>query len=139
MSSNKTTASDDSPADWRQKSVRPPVSKTNTRGAAIAQWIRLRLPSCRPGFESQAHHQCFYQYIFVLCHVEKTKVNKMRPGLAHFFKKILCRAEGGSLGLVVMGVDSCSEGCGIESQHRMLAGYFIALFCFKNCNVDLKR
>ena len=25
------------------------------RGAAIAQWIRLRLPSCRPGFKSQAH------------------------------------------------------------------------------------
>ena len=24
------------------------------RGAAIAQWIRLRLPFCRPGFESQA-------------------------------------------------------------------------------------
>ena len=23
-------------------------------GAAIAQWIRLRLPSCRPGFESRA-------------------------------------------------------------------------------------
>ena len=25
-------------------------------GAAIAQWISLRLPSCRPGFESQAHY-----------------------------------------------------------------------------------
>ena len=30
-------------------------------GAAIAQWIRLRLPSCRPGFDSQACHQCFFQ------------------------------------------------------------------------------
>ena len=29
-------------------------------GAAIAQWIRLRLPSCRPGFESQANHLSFY-------------------------------------------------------------------------------
>ena len=28
-------------------------------GAAVAQWIRLRLPSCRPKFESQVH---FYQF-----------------------------------------------------------------------------
>ena len=28
-------------------------------GAAIAQWIRLCLPSCRPEFGSQAHHQRF--------------------------------------------------------------------------------
>ena len=28
--------------------------------AAIAPWFRLRLPSCGPGFESQAHHQCFF-------------------------------------------------------------------------------
>ena len=28
-------------------------------GAAIAEWIRLRLPSCGPGFESQARHLCF--------------------------------------------------------------------------------
>ena len=33
-------------------------------GAAIAHWICLHLPSCRPGFESQAHHQCFNQFIF---------------------------------------------------------------------------
>ena len=29
-------------------------------GAAITQWIRLRLPSCHPGYDSQAHHLCFY-------------------------------------------------------------------------------
>ena len=34
------------------------------RGAAVAQWIRSRLPSCRPGFESQAHHLCFFQFKF---------------------------------------------------------------------------
>ena len=34
------------------------------RGAAIAQWIRLYLPSCHPGFESQAHHLRFYQFKF---------------------------------------------------------------------------
>ena len=39
-------------------------------GATIAQWIRLRLPSCRPGFKSQARHLCFFIYsicaIFVM-------------------------------------------------------------------------
>ena len=31
-----------------------------TMGAAIAQWILLRLPSCCPGFETQAHHLHFF-------------------------------------------------------------------------------
>ena len=31
-------------------------------GAAIAQWIRLCLPFCRPGFESQARHLRFFIY-----------------------------------------------------------------------------
>ena len=30
------------------------------RGGAIAQWIRLHLPSCDPGFESQSHNLCYY-------------------------------------------------------------------------------
>ena len=31
------------------------------RVATIAEWIRLCLTSCIPGFKSQAHHLCFYQ------------------------------------------------------------------------------
>ena len=31
---------------------------------------------CRPGFESQAHHLCFYQIIFELRLEEKTKIKK---------------------------------------------------------------
>ena len=58
-----------------------------SRGAAVAQWIHLRLPSCHPGFESQAHHLCFNQFIFEWWHAEKTKINKKRPGLAHFLKQ----------------------------------------------------
>ena len=46
-------------------------------------YLCLRLPSCCPRFESQAHNLCFYQFRFELCHVEKTKINKKRPGLAH--------------------------------------------------------
>ena len=61
-------------------------AQTLILGAAIPQWIHLRFPSCLSGFESQAHHLCFYQFIFELCHVEKMKINKKRPGLAHFKK-----------------------------------------------------
>ena len=51
--------------------------------AAIAQWIRLRLPSCSPGFKSQAHRVCFYLFIFELCNVKMRKLNTKMPGMAH--------------------------------------------------------
>ena len=49
------------------------ILKTNESwGDAIAQWILLRLPSCRAGFESQAHHLCYNKKTnktnLVLCH-----------------------------------------------------------------------
>ena len=34
--------------------------KKERKGAAIAQWIRLRLPTYWPGVESQAHDLRFY-------------------------------------------------------------------------------
>ena len=38
--------------------------QTNITGVvAIAPWFRLRLPSCGPGFESQAHQLCFFQLL----------------------------------------------------------------------------
>ena len=58
------------------------------QGAATAQWIRLRVPTFHFGFKSQAHHLHFYQFLFELFHVEKTKINKKRSGLAHFLKKL---------------------------------------------------
>ena len=65
-------------------------------GAAIAQWIRLRLPSCCPGFESQAHHLCFFQFILFklyFCHlnlnVKTTKINKKEVGIGPFLRKDL--------------------------------------------------
>ena len=38
---------------------------------------------------------------------------------------------GGSPGVEVMGVDSCSEGRGFESQRRILDGHFFTLICCK--------
>ena len=41
---------------------------------------------------------------------------------------------------MVMGGDSCSEGCGFESWHCIVAGHFFTNICCKNCNdVCLKR
>jgi len=42
------------------------IISVKTMGAAKAQWIRLLLRSCCPGFESQAHHLCFYQIVIDL-------------------------------------------------------------------------
>ena len=53
------------------------------RGAAIAHWIRLCLPSCRPGFKSQAHHVHFY--LCYICHVKRTKINKKKTRFGPFF------------------------------------------------------
>ena len=36
--------------------------KTDIKVTFNAQWIRLRLPSCGPGFESQARHLRFIIY-----------------------------------------------------------------------------
>ena len=38
---------------------------------------------------------------------------------------------GGSLGLVVMGGNSCTDGCGFESQHHILDGHFSHVFGVK--------
>ena len=51
------------------------------------------------------------------------------------------RPRSGSPGLVVMGGDSCSKGCGFKSQRhilRILDGHYSYLFII-NCNVCLKR
>ena len=42
---------------------------------AIAEWIRLRLPSCCPRFKSQAHHPCFHQFILI-CVMWKRRKNE---------------------------------------------------------------
>ena len=48
------------PMSKPQHYKRVPMSELSSVVAAIAPWFRLRLPSCGPGFESQAHHLCFF-------------------------------------------------------------------------------
>ena len=63
----------------------------------------------------------------------------MENDSVHFTHSIKVWKMGGSLGLVVIGGDSCYEGCGFESLHRILDGHFFTFICCKNCNFCLKR
>ena len=51
-------------------------------GCRHSQWIRLRLPSCSPGFESQAHLLRFYRYgqfvLYLSCENEDRMKDKER-------------------------------------------------------------
>ena len=54
-------------AKWNNFATLPNIffkTKQAILRTAMAQWIRLRLRYCSPGFESQAHHLCFFQFIF---------------------------------------------------------------------------
>ena len=60
-------------------------------GAAIAQWICLYLPSCHPGFKSQAHHQRFYpncQFVLYLS-CEKNENKQKEAGFDPFKIRLL--------------------------------------------------
>ena len=63
-----------------------PVKKEVTLGAAIAQLIRLRLPTCGPRFNPQAQLLHFFN-LYLNCDEKRTQLNKERPGLAYFFLK----------------------------------------------------
>ena len=53
--------------------------------AAIAPWFRLRLPSCGPGFESQALHLRFFQLLKL--YRENNENKQKEAGIGPFFKK----------------------------------------------------
>ena len=55
-------------------------------GTAIAQWIRLRLPSCgsNPKHTIYALKQSSFVLYICNCVEKRTKINKKRLGLAHF-------------------------------------------------------
>ena len=59
----------------------------NFGGAAIAQL----LPSCLPGFESQAYHLSFYKFIIVSCGKDENKRKRGRDWPIFFYKKPQCQ------------------------------------------------
>ena len=52
--------------------------------AAIAPWFRLRLPSCGPGFESQAHHQ----FVLLKLYQENNENKQKEAGIGPYLKKL---------------------------------------------------
>ena len=52
--------------------------------AAIAPWFCLCLPSCGPGFESQAVHLCFFQFVIDLW-CEKDENKQKEAGIGPYF------------------------------------------------------
>ena len=71
----------------------PVCTRINTKQythtcAAMAQGIRLRLPSCHPRFEPQAHHLHFkaFEVKFVYC--ERNENKQKEAGFGPFKKHI---------------------------------------------------
>ena len=58
-----------------------------------APWFRLCLPSCGPGFESQAHHLRFFS-ICIIEIVMKSNENKQKEAMIGPFKKISTLQRG---------------------------------------------
>ena len=61
---------------------------SHKKGAAIAQC----LPSCRPGFESQAYHLSFHKFIVVSCGKDENKRKRGRDFLRQCCGGSVCRA-----------------------------------------------
>ena len=59
--------------------------------ATIAMWFRLHLPSCGPGFESQALHLRFFQLLKL--YRENNENKQKEAGIGPFFKKTLQMAK----------------------------------------------
>ena len=55
--------------------------------AAIAPWFRLCLPSCGPGFKSQAHHLHFFQFVLLKLYRGNGKNKQKEAGIGPFLKK----------------------------------------------------
>ena len=70
--------------------------------ATIAPWFCLRLPFYGPEFESQAHHLGFFILYYWNCIEKITKINKKRPGLAHFLKNLSFFTNWSNLTIVLV-------------------------------------
>ena len=67
-------------------------TKWSIKNAAIAPWFCLCLPFCGPGL-NPTHYipsTLFFNLYYWNCNEKRTKINKKRPGLAHFFLKKTC-------------------------------------------------
>ena len=80
-------------------------------GAAMAPWFHLCLPSCGPGFESQAQHLCFFQFVLLklLLELEKNENKQKEVGIGPYLKKIYCAAAVHAISS--FQIDLCAPVC----------------------------
>ena len=78
---------------------------------------RVRVPSTQSMLVS-----IIVKFVLYLSCEQRTKINKNRPGSAHLKNYFVF--NGGSLGLVAVGGDSCYEIRWFECQHRIPDGHF---------------
>ena len=76
--------------------------------AAIALWFRLRLPSCGPGFESQALHLRFFQFVLLKLYRENNENKQKEAGIGPFKKSKRYIKENFLMG----NSQPCSSGYG---------------------------
>ena len=77
--------SKNSPQIWSDWKLEATFQRKGCRHSSVD----LSVPTILlPGFESQAHHPCFYhlQYLRYICHVKRTKIKQKEAGLGPFKK-----------------------------------------------------
>ena len=82
--------------------------------AAIAPWFRLRLPSCGPGFESQAHHQ----FVLLKLYQENNENKQKEAGIGPFFKKSRFKPRLWPSNFLLSLDDCMLETCMLKAEAR---------------------
>ena len=65
--------------------------KSNNAGwvVAIAPWFVCAYHPAAPGFESQAHHLCFFQFVLLKLYQENNENKQKEAGIGPYFKYLL--------------------------------------------------
>ena len=88
------------------------------------------------GHTAWKHNFCSSDYAVVgnglqLYHAQLCLTSHRSKSIVWKYPRPRINRPGGSPGLVVMGGDSRSKGCGFESRHRILDGHFSHIFVVK--------
>ena len=86
--------------------------------AAIAPWFHLRLQSCGPGFEYQAHHLCFFQFVLLKLYRENNENKQKEAGIGPFLKKNINLYQESGCSKVGRSVASDARGPGQDSSRQ---------------------
>ena len=82
---------------WRRRRRWHARKEAKTKGVVVAQLVERLIPITKVrGSNPVIGKNLFINWTFVYCQlcIEKTKIKKKRPGMAHFFKTSLKSAHG---------------------------------------------